>query len=294
MRKPTRVAGGLFRRAIAAALAISLLAGGTIAEAKIERLKSKQKEVGAGEQASQKLKCPNGMHVLSGGVYTTGSSLEDEVAGSAPFDGPDSDKKADDGWRGAINAGPAAKQMRTYATCSNSVDATYKRADFAFGGNFEAEKTQVDCPDGTEPIGGGLTVAGKSTERPLATSNRIFSPSSFSLWESGLRTLAAGTAVAHAICSDDPGLSVASGGGSVGPHAQTDYAASCPAGTTAIGGGGTYGPGDDGGEALELASLLPSDGDDADGKADDGWTTWFNNEHASNSVIGYVSAICVE
>ncbi|MDQ2675982.1 MAG: hypothetical protein M3Y34_04170, partial [Actinomycetota bacterium] len=64
----------------------------------------------------------------------------------------------------------------------------------------------------------------------------------------------------------------------------------CPAGARVLGGGGTGSHTD----LLEIASLLPSDGDDGDGKPDDAWTMWFNNESASEDDSINSHAMCLE
>ena len=152
------------RRALIATLGMAFLASGAVADAKIERLKSKPKDVPAGKQATQKLACPQGMHVLSGGAYTSGSSLEDEVAGSAPFDGRDRDKRPDDGWKGEINAGPEDETMRTYAICSNTLKAVYKDEELDYSPTGLVEGVSVGCAVDTTPIGGGIGVPGKDTQ----------------------------------------------------------------------------------------------------------------------------------
>ena len=265
------------RRALIAASGLAFLASGAVADAKIEYLKSKAKPVKASKQESQKLACPSGMHVLSGGVYTTGGSLEDEVAGSAPFDGADRDKQADDGWRGAINAGATDEKMRTYAICSNTLRTTYRQAKFDYAPTGLITGTEPECPGSSEPVGGGVTVPGNSTQVPI-----VVSYPDAGGWGSGLISYAGdGKATAHAICSGEPGIANTSASESTSANTQNRIDVSCPDGSSAIGGGGVFVPDSD--DDVELATLNPSDGIDDDEKPDDGWTTWFNNQTSSSA-----------
>ncbi|MDQ2675802.1 MAG: hypothetical protein M3Y34_03255, partial [Actinomycetota bacterium] len=104
------------------------LAGAPGAAATTKVLRGDFIPVGAGEQAAQKVRCPAGLRVSGGCVYTTGSDLEDEVSDSYPIDGGDGDAKPDDGWKGAVNGGPGGAEFRTWAICTDAIKLSYRSA----------------------------------------------------------------------------------------------------------------------------------------------------------------------
>lgn len=268
-----------------AALALSDVA----AEAKVKIVEGQFKEVAAGEQGSRKLACPREMQVVSGGAFTGGSSLEDEVADSAPYDGKDDDKKPDDGWKASINAGAGSVEFQTWAICSDTLKLTYRSrpSEDALQGEFGTPP----CPVGTLAVGGGMEVKGRSIDTPLkgsrptqtgdAWSSYAFSPN----FPPGLK------GVAHSVCAKSDKIQYVNNSKMVPNQTQDDVEAQCPSGTKVIGGGGGGGNFD----GVELASILPSDGSDDNSKPDDAWTTWSNNEDtgsAGQDAIGSV-AVCL-
>jgi len=254
------------------------------AAAKTKVLRGDFKSVGPGQQVSQKVGCPSGLRVSGGGTYTDGSSLEDEVADSYPFDGRDEDTKPDDGWKGAINGGPGGAQMQTWAMCTDAVKLTYSSAPaqpVSFGG-----RVTVPCPAEQDPVSGGMRVPGKLVTSPLKGSILSGLPAG---WESSVINLTSPTPTGYAICSPSKRVEHAGGSLNLGPSSQGKLEMPCPDGSTILGGGGTG----DSTNQLELASLLPSDADDDDGKPDDGWTTWFNNESATETDSMNSHALCL-
>lgn len=275
-------AGLLLTVAVAATAA---LAPGAAAD--VDVLRGKFKPVGPGEQVSQKVRCPDGLRVSGGGVYTTGASLEDEVSDSAPFDGKDADAKPDDGWIGAVNGGAEPEAMRTWAICTDAIKLSYSSVPaqpVSFGGEATAP-----CRAGHDPVGGGMRVKGKTTTSPLKASIR----NGFVIgWESSAINVLdpPNAATGYAICS--PSNRVERVGGSLNMAAgdQDDLEMPCPPGTHILSGGGAG----TSSNQLEIASLLPSDGDDQNTKPDDAWTMWFNNESVSSTGSMNSHAVCLD
>lgn len=275
--------GGRLCASCVLAIALATMLPGA-ASAKTKVLHGDFTPVGVGEQVSQKLRCPAGTRVSGGGAYTTGSGLEDEVSDSYPFDGKDADTKPDDGWKGAVNGG-SASQMRAWAICTNAVRLTYRSAPVqpvSFGG-----QVTVPCGAGQRPVGGGIGVPGKALTSPLKGTVL----SSFPMgWQSSVINMTSPAPTAYAICTPSDRVEHSGGSKNLGPGLQGSHSVGCAQGSKVLGGGGTGLHTDQ----LEIASLLPSDGADANGKPDDGWTMWFNNESASETGSMNSHALCID
>ena len=257
------------------------------ASAKIVGLASKYKPIPDSGQATLKLRCPKGTHVISGGGYTTGGSLDDQLAQSAPFDGRDDDRKPDDGWLASVNGSPPQK-MKTFATCSDRLAVVYKHHP----SNLTATGSEaaVQCPTGEVAVGGGLTVDGHPRDAAVAVSGPASDHQSWFSWG----RFGNGDGVVHAICAHP-----ASGGskityhsrtGDIGPDSQDMVTAPCPQGSRLLGGGAIQA---DFGEfaELELAALDPTNATGSFKKPWTRWEGWLNNGETI-SVMLTTTAIC--
>jgi hypothetical protein len=260
----------------------------TGASAKVVTVRGELKPVAPSVQVVEKVRCPAGLRVTGGGVYTEGATLEDEVGDSYPRDGRDRDAKPDDGWVGSVNGGALGAAMRTYAICSDALRLSYRRVPAqptSFGGSASSP-----CRAGYAPVGGGMRVKGKSVDSPLKGS---IANGNVLGWDSAALGLSAPAdqATGYSICSpskklEDVGISM-----NLGTKSQGRLDSQCPAGARVLSGGGN---GVSAFGALEIASLLPSDGSDGDSKPDDAWTMWFNNESASETGSMNSHAMCLD
>jgi hypothetical protein len=279
---------GRRRSAHAAVVALALLIAACVAAApagaKTVIVKSHKKDIPDGGQATQKLPCPQGMHVLSGGGYSTGGSLGDQLAESAPYDGHDHGSRPDDGWLASFNSLTlSGRRMLTFATCSDSIRATYRH----HASNLTAFGTEsvVECPDGTHAVGGGLTVAGDATDAPMGASVTFTGGTWVSWTEFGN-----GDGVVHAVCAKGHGFTYPTQTESVANGFQSFVVATCPPGSKLIGGGAVA---VDVGEetAVSLASLDPTDPDGRFQPPWRRWEGWLNNESGSAQNLRTV-AVC--
>jgi hypothetical protein len=278
----------------------------TRAEAFALVVQSAAKPVPGSGQATQKEPCPKGRWVTGGGVLTTGSTLEDEVADSGPYDGSDQDRKPDDGWRTSVNAGPDGAHMTTFAICEDYSPTVYRTSTTAYApgdiGSFETL-----CPTDTKAVGGGMSVSGRSTRMPLRSTAPLLG---FDGWGANAANPTQKTVNAKvtAICMPvayhdfsvegvhytSRSLDPMSQEAVVGPELTLNDAPrlGCPyPGPGRVYGGGAAvsfydGPGD-----AEIASLYPVDGDDADSEPNDAWKAWFNNE-ATGTRTGSAIVVC--
>jgi hypothetical protein len=277
---------------LALALLILLLLAVPTASAKIVGLASKYKPVPADGQATQKLACPKGMHVIGGGGYTTGSSLDDQLAESAPFDGRDDNRKPDDGWLASVNSASPDKKMKTFATCSDKLAVVYKHHP----SNLTAAGSEsfVECPTGKVPVGGGVTVDGHPLDTPMAASTPAAStPGSYG-WYSWTRSPNGNVGVVYAVCarrgSGGSKITYHDRTGDVGPGRQDVVTAPCPQGSRLLGGGATQIDFGEEGD-LDLAALNPSDATGSFKKPWTQWEGWLNNGETI-SVALTTTAIC--
>jgi hypothetical protein len=223
------------------------------------------------KQTAKRAPCPAGTTVLGGGVYTGGSGLNDEVASSAPYDGPDADRVPDDGWVGEINAGSSDRSMTTYAICAPFSGIEYRKNDFsALAGN--QRRATVRCPEGTRSYGGGVLTKGSSTDVTLAIS-----------WPGGFKEASAMInnlsekkvdATVYAICwKVEPDYAYVTGYEAA--PGQSAFSYDCNDDYEHVAAGGAMIEGD---LQDEIASLIPIDtGSDEDDVPDDAWRVWFNN-----------------
>jgi hypothetical protein len=232
-----------------------LLLAAPTASATIVGLARKYNPVPADGQATQKLACPKGMHVISGGGYTTGCSLDDQLAQSAPFDGRDDNRTPDDGWLAPVNAGLQDRKMKTFATCSDKLAVVYKHRSSNLTG--VGPESFVQCPTGKIPVGGGVTVDGRPPDTPMAAST----PGSEG-WYSWTRSPNGNVGVVYAVCAR-----LGSGESKITYHPRTENVAAqgqslvtarCPKGSRLLGGGAFAPDAGDETAAVDLAALDPS------------------------------------
>ena len=281
------VRGG--RSAGAAALTLALLVlfcvAASAAGAKTVILKSAKKAVPQDGQATLKLPCPKGMHVVSGGGWTFGSSVDDQLAESAPYDGKDDDKKPDDGWLASVNNLRFVDQkMLTFATCSDSLGVVYRHRDSTF--TSSGDQSLIKCPDGTVPVGGGLKVDGDPTDAPMAASSPSLDRRNWFTFTQFGR----GDGVIYAACAKSSKIKYRTQMGNAPNGQQTFVVASCRRGEKLIG-GGAYTPdfGDFG--TFDLAALNPSDPHGQLHKPWRRWEGWLNNGLGTDVELD-TTAIC--
>jgi hypothetical protein len=271
-------------------VAFGLSAAPANAGISIKYVQSSSKPVPAGEQATKSVSCPLGMRVVSGGVYTGGVTVDDEVAESYPSDGPDPDDRSDDAWTGTISAGAADTFVRTHAVCAAGIPLTFRKekSDLAPG----PQQATATCPTETYSVGGGIDLAGKSTKRTIYTLQAGGATvASRRVWYNGVNNDTANTveAISHVICRPATfAVEVGFSSGSVNPGQQGSLIAHCPAGTKVIGGGAITFPA----ATSEIASVKPYDDEDEGSRPDDGWIAWFNNSGGTSSNTS-IDADCV-
>jgi hypothetical protein len=241
----------------------------------------------SGVQTANVARCPDGTVVLGGGVHTSGTSLADEVATTAPFDGRDGDRRPDDGWIGEVNTGGAPATMTTYAICAPFGGVVYpaRSKDVRSG---TRELAVVGCPRTHRGVGGGVRTIGTSTRTVVAESSRRLGG-----WRGAVNNDLAKrtTFTTHAICIRASVIgAVTITNGNQAPPGRSFLQQTCftvdP--THAISGGGSI----DGGLQGELAGLFPiDDGSDADSVRDDGWQIETNNQSSGNLSRG-ISVNC--
>jgi hypothetical protein len=218
------------------------------------------------------------MVVLGGGVQTSGTSLADEIATTAPFDARDRDRRPSDGWIGEVNSGPTAQTMTTYAVCAPFGGMSYpaRSKDVRPGTRSTAV---AQCPRSHRGIGGGVRTIGTSTRTVVAESARRLGG-----WRGAVNNHLAKRSrfTTYAICIRATVLgSVTNSSGDQAPPGQNSLMRTCLSfdPTHAVSGGGSI----DGGLQGELAGLFPfDDGSDTDSVRDDGWQVVTNNESSGN------------
>jgi hypothetical protein len=112
---------------------------------------------------SARVSCPAGTHVVGGGATPASASPSgnDEfwLDGIRPFDGPDADRRPDDGWLGrGFNRFGTSKNFGSYAICFGGT------VRYATGNNSAPGSRGVTasarCPSGTHVAGGGGALSG--------------------------------------------------------------------------------------------------------------------------------------
>ena len=127
--------------------------------------------------------CKPKRHVYGGGVRSS-SPAETYLASSYPVDGPDRDKKPDDGWRGSIDVADSAStpEIRVTAACGRKLPA-YKSATVEIDGAGLLSKI-VTCPDSKiNVISGGAKLPGAFGVGRMSASYNLVAGTEYDSWD---------------------------------------------------------------------------------------------------------------
>ncbi|MGH3374994.1 MAG: hypothetical protein ACRDP6_09665, partial [Actinoallomurus sp.] len=125
------------------------------------RNRSADKSIHPGGQGFKQVSCPSGTKLTGGGVAMEGDSPKVKVVASRPFDGPDTNSAADDGWLGtATNGTNSPKSMNVTAVCADSGHYKYIHSAPKLLPDNAAASASTICPDGTIVSGGGVENSG--------------------------------------------------------------------------------------------------------------------------------------
>jgi hypothetical protein len=254
----------------------------------------------AGTQASVSARCPFDTHLTGGGAYTSGGTVDDEVASSAPFDGADRGKAPDDGWLAEINGSASSDNTITsFAICAPFDNLRYAHDSISVGPNG-TKKVHVACARGTRPLGGGALTTSSSTAISLRETfpwQRPKSTMPWDGWEAGANNLTnrSKSLTAYAVCrqirSSEGYQTTASFDGVTSLNQTADTTPSCNPGLHTSGGGSFI----DAGVQGDLATTQPDDNSgDFDSAPDNIWESWFNNETGTTSVEHGTLQFCVK
>lgn len=254
----------------------------------------------AGTQSSKSARCPAGTEVTGGGAFTSGTTVDDEVATSAPFDGGDRDAHPDDGWLAEINSEAAQGHVMTvYAICAPFSNLRYAHVKASVDPNV-GRTVHVACPQGTRPVGGGAQTSSASTAIALRQTfpwQRPLSDMDFEGWQGTANNLSASPkkVAVYAICRHvTTGANynyTGSFSGATPLLQSSDTTPACTGGLHASGGGAFIKAGLQG----DLASTAPLDtAGDVDAAPDDDWTSRFNNETGTTQVQNGTVQFCVK
>lgn len=274
--------------------AISVLALAGEASAALPEYVSHSNTVAANQSNEAFVPCPAGTRAVGGGAFLSGSSLETEIKSSAPYDGQsDEDKRPDDGWGAAGNAGPSQETLTTHAICAERRHVRYASAKKRIPLGSERSAT-AECPRSTVAISGGV----KAPHNAL-TQIRLMSsvPTGAKRWRGRVVNDTVGSIKMKtwAICADvKTRVSSFANGQPVFLNNTQDngITPACNIGApkfsvTGIGAAVIGTP-----QGTEIATLVPRDLD-ADTTPDDGARAWFNNESGSNQKMS-VTAVCAK
>lgn len=229
-------------------------------------------------QGSQKAKCPKKTTVTGGGVYITGTSVDIEVASTAPYDGLDKDKTPDDGWMAEGNADGSQRTMTVYAVCAKPKHFYYRQKEFKGETGFRTGKLAT-CDVEDRAIGGGILTTTSSTQIAVGETSSYFNGTRDG-WLGAFNNQTGKTrkATVYVICRGGKDKTTGSSATQPAPVGQQLFETPCfePPGKTAhvLGGGGAI----DGGLLGEIATTYPIDDADADTVPDNGWAIYTNNE----------------
>jgi hypothetical protein len=287
------------RRAIAFVLALAVIslafATSPAVHAEVEEIEYfsyviESKPAPSQAQTARRAFCPRGSVVIGGGVYTSGTTTEDEVATSAPFDGKDRDRKPDDGWLGEINTGPLDAEMTTIAICVPFLGIKYVKGEMSVrAGRRGVDSTR--CPDSaSQVVTGGVKTPGTSTKITLGG---LFDENNgMRKWDVEVNNGTAKRIVVkrYAVCRNPAfGIFTTSSLTLPAPPGQSAFQVSCT-GDLHLAGGGVRVPY---GLKGEIAGLRPfDDGSDLNDAPDDGWEVFTNNETALNQ-NGIMQLMCL-
>jgi hypothetical protein len=108
-----------------------------------------------GISAANAVCLPGSGHVVGGGFDADTGALEGMAIESTPTDGPDADRKPDDGWQaGAFDTRTASADVATFAICAKT-KVSYESSTKKVKGGKRAKLT-AHCPAGTSDTAGGV------------------------------------------------------------------------------------------------------------------------------------------
>jgi hypothetical protein len=246
---------------------------------------------------SVKRDCPSGSKVTGGGISISSTSTTSEVASTRPVDGADANDKRDDAWKvtGNNGLGPDTN-MSAYAICSTTLSLKRVSASRTVSSGEQKRKT-VDCPSGTDLVGGGVHITGSYQSNRMETTIFASYPASDHGGWVGIANNPQNvdeddeTMTTYAICAESGTYAYVQDTGQVGGGAQDGVTVTCPAFTKVIGGGGKAGGSTPNNLYNSLNSSFPFD-DDIDGDEDDGWAALMNNPAFASPVNITAYAVC--
>jgi hypothetical protein len=232
---------------------------------------------------SIKAPCPDGTHVISGGMGTFNGYGGILLTGSYPYDGGDKDSTPDDGWKVDVtNRG--GLETAADALC---IDQKFKYVDedFKFP-RFNDGTGSASCPKDTHIISGGgdagtliglLPGDGKDSDKAPDDKFTVHT-------ESGATGTTKGTT--WAVCGKTKVKYVTTKTGPIGTHEEGgEFDAECPSGSNVLGGGAGM---DVDHRDGAINSLFP--------RVDSiqAWGAYLDNYDIANHHSGRVVAVCTK
>lgn len=271
---------------LACAIALITITSAGIAEAEVQRAGpyryvQENVDIPDSNQAEHRVYCPGKTQVYGGGLQVSDVSVNAEMAGSAPFDGPDNDRIPDDGWVGRANPGPLpGGNFTTFAVCASHRKMSYGKAKIVAPSGARTSAYGTCSTEGPVVMGGGVLMRGSSTDVTIAESYPAGNRDAKSAWEVAVNNTSGAEAKGKIWVScrkgSKQGLNLIGLPGNVGTgRVYADQA--CQADRFIVGGGAQIA----GGLGTELASSYPIDTGDDDTVPDDGWANLYNNETGS-------------
>jgi hypothetical protein len=163
---------------------------------------SGQRTIVTGESKTIGARCPSGTHVIGGGF---GSDTRKLVARSSrPIDGPDADRRHDDGWSVELRAS-APDQGVAYATCGK-VGGRHERAETVAAPAHGGTTVRVRCPRGTHVLAGGGASATLAliASFPFDSADHGYAPDDGWRIRARTKNVASARLWAYATCSKRP------------------------------------------------------------------------------------------
>lgn len=137
------------------ALAVAALAWITPAPASAFEYVTKEGSVTYGQSTVIKRGCPGGRHPIGGGIRAP-RFLEQQVASLGPYDGPDPDLSADDGWATRVDGfALATVPLKLIVACSRTAPVGIQTIHTSIAANSTLGWDNADCQAGSHAIGGG-------------------------------------------------------------------------------------------------------------------------------------------
>ncbi len=261
------------------------------------------KVIPSGEIATQKVKCPPGSHVVSGGQFIFSGQNEVRLTRSIPYDSQDNDNAPDDGWKtSAAGYAPGGGTLAVTAICDDRLPAYRTTKAKRVGTNASGVRELngvARCPKGTRTLGGGAQISGAwnaggvlshSNPHPVGSNRQdkgweataldfIGGPSSFPTDDVKVTT----------ICGEQRPVYVVAEVATP-PNSFGEAFANCPSGTDLVGGGAWL-------VQLRdhfLTISTPFDDGKPDQRPDDGWYAEADSQNSTFSLGLRAYAICLD